>query len=411
MREFSSAAPTWTIVNELVEENPYLVVYGSDPHKYAFPLQIFMLNARHTAYRKAVESGKSTVFERSVFDDIVFAEANHDMGYIDDRDIATYRTLYTETTHDLPVPDLAVLIDVKIDVTMGRVRSRGRECELKHQPQYYDQLHVQYEKILHDLEARGTDIMRVDWNDEYSASLIEIAARAVADAAVTRAKTDVAFPLLARREQKAPPQIDRLLSPPPQPKEPKARIASSPHPQLVSDSAPSPGAEIDRVNAEIKARVRDPSKLSLDDSRLGTFEAVLRQTDVYFANESNGRRLKLREEQRNEETSKTSWLIAYERPNMPGCRMSRYSKIPVDQFTAEMLLNSHNALVVVRKVRRLYRRGVTRVHLDNVGGKYFIELEVQGNATTEEKKQIAQTIMDDLDIIRDDLIEGSYADM
>lgn len=69
---------------------------------------------------------------------------------------------------------------------------------------------------------------------------------------------------------------------------------------------------------------------------------------------------------------------------------------------------------MVRKRRSLYLVGTTRIHIDEVEGLgYFLELEVvlQPAQTDGDGRVIAETLMAELGIRPEDLIEGAYIDM
>lgn len=165
-------------------------------------------------------------------------------------------------------------------------------------------------------------------------------------------------------------------------------------------------------NIEIKARTSDIESAEEAAVRVcgGGPAALLRQTDTYF-NVPAGR-LKLRESDRAAESE----LIYYERPDEPGPRSSVYLIVRVGD-ARDLLAVLKNALgvkVVVRKTRRLYLHGNTRIHLDEVDGLgTFIELECvmaeQGDRAEGERE--VRELMRELGIVDVDLEKRSYSDI
>uniref|UniRef100_A0A8C6WTT6 Si:ch211-156b7.4 n=1 Tax=Neogobius melanostomus TaxID=47308 RepID=A0A8C6WTT6_9GOBI len=163
-------------------------------------------------------------------------------------------------------------------------------------------------------------------------------------------------------------------------------------------------------NVEIKATVSDPGKFAEKSSELSESEgAIIRQHDTFF-NCSTGR-LKLRDFMDG-----TGQLIFYERPDTDGPKLSRYSISPTnDPSTLRAVLS--DALGVkgeVRKERRLFLIGQTRVHLDTVEGLgHYMELEVvmRPEQTVEEGQQVALNLMDQLGVSQESLVTGAYMDL
>jgi adenylate cyclase class IV len=131
-------------------------------------------------------------------------------------------------------------------------------------------------------------------------------------------------------------------------------------------------------NVELKVRC-DAEALTAIEGRLrddGHEPAELHQVDTYLS-AAHGR-LKVRETHSVEGNSVE--LIAYDRPDLLGTRLSDYRRVAVDRSEGAGLLAALRAaldqLVVVEKVRRVAILGRTRVHLDRVTGLgCFIELE------------------------------------
>jgi predicted adenylyl cyclase CyaB len=163
-------------------------------------------------------------------------------------------------------------------------------------------------------------------------------------------------------------------------------------------------------NVEIKARVDDLEGLARRAGELaGSAGKVLVQEDVFF-NSGKGR-LKLRTI-----NGMSSELIYYERADEEGPKNSSYLLVPVSEpvVMRRVLESAYGVRGVVRKRRRLFIVGITRVHLDEVEGLgNFMELEVVLvlGQTTEEGVKIANAIMGELRVEESSLLRGAYIDL
>jgi len=163
-------------------------------------------------------------------------------------------------------------------------------------------------------------------------------------------------------------------------------------------------------NVEIKARVTDFETLrrrveSLSDAP----PEVLDQHDTFFV-VARGR-LKLRVL-----APAVCELIAYERPDEPGAKLSEYSL--VRSSDPEALFRVLSAALPVRGVvakrRLLYRIGPTRLHLDDVEGLgTFLELEVvlDDGRSEDEGHRVAERLMGDLEMTGAERVSGAYIDL
>jgi adenylate cyclase, class 2 len=138
-------------------------------------------------------------------------------------------------------------------------------------------------------------------------------------------------------------------------------------------------------------------------------KGTLVQRDTYF--EVPRGRLKLREE-----PDAVGHLIAYERPDHPGHKESRYRLIEVSE-PAELrdaLAAVLGITVVVSKARRLFIFEGVRIHLDRVDGLgEFIEFEGVA-ADGEDPSGFAELLVDLQQYfgLRDaDLLSESYSDL
>ncbi len=126
------------------------------------------------------------------------------------------------------------------------------------------------------------------------------------------------------------------------------------------------------LNVELKVRGADFGPVRARLSALGAaLHGVLRQRDTYFR--VSGARLKLREIE-----DAGAELIAYQRPDDTGGRISDYRIAPVEASVALIATLEHalGIRIMVLKERELWLYGHTRIHLDRVDGLGdFVEVE------------------------------------
>ena len=164
------------------------------------------------------------------------------------------------------------------------------------------------------------------------------------------------------------------------------------------------------INIEIKARVADPALLERAVATLGaTGPEILIQEDTFFAAPRGRLKLRLLAPDRGE-------LILYFRAEGTYPRPSNYTLAPTTNPGAllRILTATLPVLGVVRKRRRVYLIGQTRIHLDEVEELgSFMELEVvlweDQTATT--GAAIARDLMQRLGIARADLLDRTYFEL
>ena len=163
---------------------------------------------------------------------------------------------------------------------------------------------------------------------------------------------------------------------------------------------------------ELKARVGDHEflrkKLSaLEAEHVGTFQ----QTDFYFKVPEG--RLKLREVK----DDSTAELIYYERANIAGPKRDDafILRVQEPEDLKKILKKILTPLIIIEKVREIYRFQGTQIHLDTVKklGK-FIEFERQtadDPKSIEKDQQILEKLMEKLEINPSNLETLSYSDL
>jgi predicted adenylyl cyclase CyaB len=163
-------------------------------------------------------------------------------------------------------------------------------------------------------------------------------------------------------------------------------------------------------NIEVKARVRDMQALQARAEALSDTPCqVILQEDTFFYTPQGRLKLRLL-------APDHAQLVYYLRPNSHGPKQSEYHIFETDQpeQLKSILTAAYGMRGVVRKVRRLYMVGQTRIHLDEVDGLgQFMELEVvmRPEQRMAEGEAIARDLMERLGIRSEDLIDIAYIDM
>jgi deoxyadenosine kinase len=154
------------VFEEPVVDNPYLEDFYKDPEKWAFNAQMFMISHR---FHRQVESMKDegitgAIMDRCFHEDLVFAEVNHDLGNISERDWATYRSVYLAFCKVVSPPEVVVYLRTSPGVALGRIKSRAREQEMGIGLEYMESLHRSYEKWTAFMKGISR-VIEVDWDD------------------------------------------------------------------------------------------------------------------------------------------------------------------------------------------------------------------------------------------------------
>ena len=163
---------------------------------------------------------------------------------------------------------------------------------------------------------------------------------------------------------------------------------------------------------ELKARIGDHEFLRKKLSALGAEHVgSFQQSDFYFKVPEG--RLKLRELK----DDSTAELIYYERENIAGPKRDDafILRVQEPEELKKILKKILTPLIVIEKIREIYRYQGTQIHLDTVKklGK-FIEFERQ---TADDPKRIKkdrlilEKLMEKLEIDQSNLMALSYSDL
>jgi len=163
-------------------------------------------------------------------------------------------------------------------------------------------------------------------------------------------------------------------------------------------------------NIEIKARVPDINFcVSKAETLSGAKPNIIKQEDIFFNCENGRLKLRIFSESRGE-------LIFYMRADKTGPKTSEYfiSHTQEPRQLLEVLDKSYGTHGIVKKIRKLYMIGRTRVHIDQVEKLgNFLEFEVVLNEdeSITEGEVKAQELIKAFSISETDLLSGAYIDM
>ncbi len=148
---------------EPVIDNVYLADFYQDMAKYAFPLQVYLLNARFRAQQQLVWSTEGGIQDRTIYEDSVFAWMLKDSGKMSPRDYDTYIELFNNMSNFMRKPNLIVHLDVTPEESYERIKARSRDCESTIPLEYLVDLHKAYEVFIRDI-SRTIPVLRVKYS-------------------------------------------------------------------------------------------------------------------------------------------------------------------------------------------------------------------------------------------------------
>jgi deoxyadenosine/deoxycytidine kinase len=115
------------LVDEDVEENPFLRPYYQDRKKHAFQAQLFFLLSR---FQQQQALFQQDLFSRSTVAEYLFARNRIFASVVLSPDeLALYDRVYDLLGPRVVKPDLVVYLQARTDVLLTHVRRRGREYE------------------------------------------------------------------------------------------------------------------------------------------------------------------------------------------------------------------------------------------------------------------------------------------
>ncbi|MBA8760902.1 deoxynucleoside kinase [Staphylococcus coagulans] len=141
---------------ENVENNPYLDKFYQDFNRWSFHLQIYFLAERFKEQKRMFEYGGGFVQDRSIYEDVdIFAKMHEEQGTMSEEDFQTYSNLFEAMvlTPYFPKPDVLIYLESDYDTVIERIQTRGRQMEIKTDPEYWKMLFKRYDDWINQFNA------------------------------------------------------------------------------------------------------------------------------------------------------------------------------------------------------------------------------------------------------------------
>ena len=153
--------------------NPYLGSFYGDMERWAFTMQIHLLQARFRMHQNAqwmAMSGQGPIIlDRSYFGDTAFARLQLLQGTMTPNEYETYRSIYSAMTASVLLPNICIHLKVSPEVAAERIDKRasertGRVCEKVIELGYLQQLDAEINQMVNTLGSQGVKVIEVPYD-------------------------------------------------------------------------------------------------------------------------------------------------------------------------------------------------------------------------------------------------------
>jgi deoxyadenosine/deoxycytidine kinase len=159
--------------DEKDEANPYLADFYEDPRRWAFTMQVHLLQARYrmhlNAQWHAINSQGHAVLDRSYFGDTAFARLQLKTGAMSQMEFNTYQSIYHAMTASVLLPNVCVQLVVSPETAQKRISRRmeletGRKCESVIELPYLQSLSKEIDNMVGVLSQQGVTVLSLPWD-------------------------------------------------------------------------------------------------------------------------------------------------------------------------------------------------------------------------------------------------------
>ncbi|GAA0864319.1 deoxynucleoside kinase [Paraclostridium tenue] len=157
----------YTLLREIVEENPFLSKFYTDIKEYALQTEAFFLFNRikqlEDTEKNFLEKGNGVISDYHIIKNLIFAGIT-----LDNMQFYKYKQMYNIFINDLPQPDIVIYLNSNTDVLMKRIAMRDRSFERQMDRNYIHELRNEYKyyfnplSIKHNFVGKEPIILEID---------------------------------------------------------------------------------------------------------------------------------------------------------------------------------------------------------------------------------------------------------
>ncbi len=143
----------YTLLREIVEENPFLPKFYTDIKEYALQTEAFFLFNRvkqlEDIKKNVLSKHMGVVSDYHIVKNLIFAGLT-----LDNNQFHRYKQVYNIFVNDLPQPDIVIYLNSDTDTLMSRIANRDRNFERQMDRNYIDNLRKEYRYYFNPLSIK-----------------------------------------------------------------------------------------------------------------------------------------------------------------------------------------------------------------------------------------------------------------
>ena len=143
----------YTLLREIVEENPFLAKFYTNINEYALQTEAFFLFNRvkqlEDIQKNVLSKSGGVVSDYHIVKNLIFAGLT-----LYNNQFHRYKQVYNIFVNDLPQPDIVIYLNSDTDTLMRRIAHRDRNFERQMDRNYIDSLRNEYKYYFNPLSIK-----------------------------------------------------------------------------------------------------------------------------------------------------------------------------------------------------------------------------------------------------------------